>query len=134
MRITIRTVLTPVALAFVLGTAVQTFAQSSENPPQAQQQPRPDAQQPRPDAPAQPAQNVATAQGELTDVNAKASTLTVKTAASEMTFRYDDQTKVTGAQKVVAGLATMTGSQVTVQYRKDGQTNIATSIDVQARK
>jgi hypothetical protein len=131
MRITIRTVLTPVALAFVLGTAVQTFAQSSENPPQAQQQPRPDAQQPRPDA---PAQNVATAQGELTDVNAKASTLTVKTAASEMTFRYDDQTKVTGAQKVVAGLATMTGSQVTVQYRKDGQTNIATSIDVQARK
>jgi hypothetical protein len=77
---------------------------------------------------------LATARGELVDVDAKASILTVKTATGDMRFRYDDLTKVTGAQKGVAGLATMAGSEVTVQYRKDGQNNIATSIEVQAKK
>lgn len=75
-----------------------------------------------------------TAQGELLDVDGKASTLTVKTQTAEMTFRFNEQTKVTGAQKGVSGLATMTGSQVTVMYRKDGQLNLATSIDVKAAK
>jgi hypothetical protein len=67
-------------------------------------------------------------------VDAKASTITVKTADSEMRFTYNDQTKVTGAQKGVAGLATMKGSQVTVQFRKDGAANIATSIEVRAKE
>jgi hypothetical protein len=71
-----------------------------------------------------------TAQGELLDVDGKANTLTIKTQTGEMTFSYNEQSKVTGAQKGVAGLATMTGSQVTVMYRKTGQTNLATSIDV----
>ena len=71
-----------------------------------------------------------TAQGELLDVDGKANTLTIKTQTGEMTFSYNEQSKVTGAQKGVAGLATMTGSQVTVMYRKNGQTNLATSIDV----
>jgi hypothetical protein len=75
-----------------------------------------------------------TAQGELLDVDGKASTLTVKTQTAEMTFRFNEQTKVTGAQKGVSGLATMTGSQVTVMYRRDGQLNLATSIDVKAAK
>jgi hypothetical protein len=70
------------------------------------------------------------AQGELLDVDGKANTLTIKTQTGEMTFGYNEQSKVTGAQKGVAGLATMTGSQVTVIYRKNGQTNLATSIDV----
>jgi hypothetical protein len=56
--------------------------------------------------------------------------ITVKTATDEMKFKYDDSTKVTGSQKAVAGLATAKGSQVTVQYKKDGANNIATSIDV----
>jgi hypothetical protein len=76
------------------------------------------------------AQATTTASGELTDVDAKAATITVKTATNEMKFRYDDSTKVTGAQKGVAGLATMKGSQVTVQFKKEGSNNIATSIDV----
>ena len=71
-----------------------------------------------------------TAQGELLDVDGKASTLTIKTQSGDMTFRYNDQTKVTGAQKGVAGLATMTGSQVTVMFRKDGQVNLASTIEV----
>jgi hypothetical protein len=75
-----------------------------------------------------------TAQGELLDVDGKATTLTIKAQAGEMTFRYNDQTKVTGARNGVAGLATMTGSQVTVMYRKDGPINLATSIDVRAQK
>jgi hypothetical protein len=75
-----------------------------------------------------------TAQGELLDVDARASTLTIKTQAAEMTFRYNDQTKVTGAQKGVSGLATMTGSQATVMYRKEGQINLATAIDIKAAK
>jgi hypothetical protein len=74
----------------------------------------------------------ASASGELTDVDAKAATITVKTATDEMKFRYDDQTKVTGAQRGVAGLATMKGSEVTVQYKKEGTNNIATSIDVRS--
>jgi hypothetical protein len=78
------------------------------------------------------AQASQTASGELTDVDAKAATITVKTATDEMKFRYDDQTKVTGAQKGVAGLATMKGAQVTVNYKKEGSNNIATSIDVRA--
>lgn len=72
------------------------------------------------------------AQGELLDVDGKANTLTIKTQSDEMTFRYNDQTKVTGAQKGVAGLATMTGSQVKVMFRKEGQINVASSVDVKA--
>jgi hypothetical protein len=75
-----------------------------------------------------------TAQGELLDVDGKANTLTIKTETGEMTFRYNDQTKVTGAQKGVAGLATMTGSQATVMFRKEGQINVATNVDVKAQK
>jgi hypothetical protein len=75
-----------------------------------------------------------TAQGELLDVDNRANTLTIKTETGEMTFRYNDATKVTGAQKGVSGLATMTGSEVTVMYRKEGQINLATSIEVRAKK
>jgi Cu/Ag efflux protein CusF len=78
------------------------------------------------------AQASQSASGELADVDAKAATITVKTATEDMKFRYDDQTKVSGAQKGVAGLATMKGSQVTVNYKKEGANNIATSIDVRA--
>ena len=63
-----------------------------------------------------------------------ASTLTIKTQTGEMSFRYNDTTKVTGAQKGVSGLATMTGADVTVMFRKEGQLNLATSIGVKAAK
>ena len=72
------------------------------------------------------------ARGELLDVDGKASTLTIKTQTGEMSFRYNEATKVTGGSKGVSGLATMTGSEVTVMYRKDGQINLATSIDVKS--
>jgi hypothetical protein len=82
----------------------------------------------------QPGQNtrqpVAVA-GELTRVNPDAKTISVKTAnGAEMLFNYTDMTAVVGAEKTVAGLATMNGAQVTVQYRLEGSSNIATSIEV----
>ena len=110
--------------ALVLTVASLAFAQAPQDKPGAP---------PAPGAGA-PAQASATASGELTDVDAKASTITVKTATDEMKFRYDDSTKVTGAQKAVAGLATSKGSQVTVQYKKEGANNIATMINVSEKK
>jgi len=60
----------------------------------------------------------------LLDVDNKASTVRIKTETGEMSFRYTDATKVTGAQKGVSGLATMTGSDVVVMFQKDGQMNV----------
>ena len=133
MLISPRTIL-PVA---ALSCAVIAYAQA---PTQAQKKgPEPltlravpeshQALPPSADAPAAQAQTE-TASGELVEVDAKSSTLSIRTAGSEMQFRYNEQTKVSGAGKGVAGLATMTGAQVTVHYRKDGNTNLATSIEV----
>lgn len=69
--------------------------------------------------------------GELMRVDPDAKTIAIKTAAGvEQTFRYTDSTAVTGAEKSVAGLATMSGAQVTVSYRVEGNANIATAIAV----
>ncbi len=55
--------------------------------------------------------------GELVQVDAKAKTLTIKDGTANVEFRYTDETAVTGADKDVAGLATMSGAQVTVHYK-----------------
>jgi hypothetical protein len=73
-----------------------------------------------------------TASGELVSVDTKAKTLTVKTSTGESKFSFDDSTKISGG-KDAAGLATMSGSQVTIQYKKDGASNLATSIDLKAK-
>jgi len=73
--------------------------------------------------------------GELTRVDAQAMAFSVKaTAGAEMVFKYDEKTVVTGAQNTVAGLATSRGSDVTVQYRKDAGGNIASKIEVHAKR
>jgi hypothetical protein len=66
----------------------------------------------------------------LVSIDAKADTMTVKTSTGEITIKYDDDTKVSGASRNTAGLATMSGSQVVVRYKKDGSSNVATSIEV----
>jgi hypothetical protein len=71
-----------------------------------------------------------TATGELVSIEAKDSSMKVKTATGEVTIKYDDATKVSGASRNTAGLATMSGSQVVVRYKKDGASNLATSIEV----
>jgi hypothetical protein len=69
--------------------------------------------------------------GELTRVNPDAKTIGVKTAGGvEMVFQYNDTTLVSGAEKSVAGLATMSGAQVTITYKPEGSNNVATKIEV----
>ena len=137
-----RVFVTLAAAAFFFAAGAQAIAQDGPQggaPSPGQARP-PAPQTPSPSTPASPgspslgqSQAGTTAMGELTDVDAKSKTLTVKTAAgSEMKFKYDDSTKVTGSQKDAAGLATSTGRQVTINYKRDGQTNLVTSIDVHA--
>jgi hypothetical protein len=125
-----------VALGAVTLIASSAFAQAPAQPPQAPPSAvspaAPASPSPAAQAGAQAKPETQTASGELLSVDSKASTLTVKTASAEMTFKYDDATKISGATKGVSGLATMAGSQVTVSYKKDGASNIATSIDVKA--
>ena len=80
--------------------------------------------------------------GELLRVDSKAKTLTIKDGGSNVDFRYTDKTEVTGADKDVAGLATMNGAQVTVHYKLDQPgaparesqpVRIATKIEVHPR-
>jgi hypothetical protein len=80
------------------------------------------------------AQKPAPATGELFNVDPVAKTLSIKMAGgAEMLFSYNDQTVVTGGEKSVAGLATMSGAPVTVTYRVDGTNNIATNIEVRQK-
>jgi len=73
--------------------------------------------------------------GELTNVNPQAMTFSVKSASgAEMLFRYDDRTIVAGAETNVAGLATSSGSEVTVSYRNDSAGNMASKIEVHAKQ
>jgi hypothetical protein len=81
----------------------------------------------------QPAATVAS--GELVKIDTSAKTIVIKTESDpQMQFTYTDATKVTGAEKGVAGLATMTGSSVTIRYTKKGEDNVATEIAVQPKK
>ena len=134
MQICPRSVVARVAisLAFIFIAYWQSSTRAQQPEPLRLTAPAPHVVQAAPAAQAQA--QTQTAQGELLDVDAKASTFTIKAPTTELSFRYNDQTKVTGDQKGLSGLATMTGSQVTVQYRKDGQMNLATSIDVRAAK
>ena len=73
--------------------------------------------------------------GELTRVNPASMTFSVKSASgAEMLFKYDERTIVTGAETNVAGLATSNGSVVTVTYRNDNAGNMASKIEVQAKR
>jgi hypothetical protein len=72
--------------------------------------------------------------GELVSVAADTKTLVVKTSGDkEMTFTYSDQTEIVGADTGAAGLATATGSMVTVHYTMRGTTNVAVKIEVKPK-
>jgi Protein of unknown function (DUF1344) len=76
-------------------------------------------------------QKAESAKGELKSVDAAKMTLTL---ASGETFMFNEQTKVSGAQGGVAGLASASGRQVTIQYTQKGADRIATSIEVAGGK
>jgi hypothetical protein len=108
----------------ILAAVVLTFGTMAVSARQAQ----PPAQQP----PAQQAPQPKMAQGELVRVDNAAMILSVKTSSAEMQFHYTAETKVSGSD--IAGLGTLAGSQVSVQYTSHGEDNIATQITVQAKK
>ena len=93
----------------------------------------PASQAPAAQAPpaASQAQKPESATGELKSVDAQKMTLTL---ANGQTFQYTSSTKVTGAQGGVAGLATMSGREVTIDYETKGADRIATMITVTADK
>jgi hypothetical protein len=73
--------------------------------------------------------------GELVALDHKARTLVIKTeSGNEMKFSYTDTTEIVGADKGAAGLATMSGTAVTVHYSVHGTANTATKIEVTAKK
>lgn len=97
------------------------------------------AQTPAPGAPPEQRQDAAkapaTVTGELVNVDSAAKSITVKKAdATEMKFAYADDTEVVGADKGLSGLATMSGSEVRVTYSVKGTGNVATKIEVRAKK
>jgi hypothetical protein len=107
--------------------AQQAPAQPPQAPPSSVSPAVPPA---APSARAQADSPTLTATGELVSIDAKDSTMKVKTSTGEVTIKYGDDTKVSGASRNTAGLATMSGSQVVVRYKKDGTSNMATTIEV----
>jgi hypothetical protein len=116
--------------AVTLMTYGTALAQAPSQPPSAPPSSVSPAAPPSSSAGAQADTQLQTATGELVSIDAKESTMKVKTATGEVTIKYDDDTKVSGASRNTAGLATMSGSQVTVRYKKDGSSNVASSIEV----
>jgi predicted NAD/FAD-binding protein len=86
--------------------------------------------------PAAEAQDRVELRGELVRVDSEAKTLVVKEAdGTETEFRYNDETVITGAQDDAAGLATMSGAEVTVHYERNeyAATRTATKIEIAPR-
>lgn len=78
------------------------------------------------------AQEPQSLQGELVNVDTQAKTIDVMTADGKgVQFQYTDETKVSGAQGGVAGLATAKNARVTVSFTSKGAMRIATQIQVE---
>src|SRR4051812_25465267 len=122
--------------AFTAGLFLGGLAHSSaQQPDQSRQQPDQSKQQPDQSRQDRDRAEPASITGELTRVNPQAMTFSVKSAAgAEMLFKYDEKTIVTGSENNVAGLATSNGSEVTVSYRNDTAGNMASKIEVHAKR
>jgi len=114
------------SFVFVAAFSLSTYAQAPAPGSKA-----PGAQAPAPAAAPAQAQKPESAKGELKSVDAQKMTLTL---ANGQTFQYSSSTKVTGAQGGVAGLASMSGREVTIDFETKGADRIATMITVEAEK
>jgi len=71
-------------------------------------------------------------QGELVKVDVDKKVLKIKAAGDkEMEFRFTAATEVTGESRNVEGLATKTGTKVSVDYLGEGKNMLATKIAIQ---
>jgi len=126
--------LVAIAAFMTLAGAGIANAQSPSSRPDPSQSPS--AQQP-PSSQAPPSSRESretTITGELMRVTPDTKMFTVKSATGEIQFKYSESTVVSGAQKTVAGLATSSGEQVTVSYRVENGSNMATKIEVKEKK
>ena len=114
------------SFVFVAAFSLSAYAQAPAPGSKA-----PGAQAPAPSAAPAQAQKPESAKGELKSVDAQKMTLTL---ANGQTFQYSSSTKVTGAQGGVAGLASMSGREVTIDFETKGADRIATMITVEADK
>jgi hypothetical protein len=129
-------------MVLAIGASPLTAQQTPPSQPPAQRPAQPPAQAPAQETPAAIPQSQAQQQitsplqADLVSVDPEAKTVTVKTTAGqEIQFKYSDKTEVSGAQKNVAGLATLKEGRVTVHFTEDAKkVRTATRIVVEERK
>jgi len=93
------------------------------------------AQQPQQPPSEQRAKSPEPVTGEIVSINTETKTLVVKTTPdSDMKFTFSEETEIVGADKGTEGLATKTGSIVTVTYDVHGTANIALKIEVKPKQ
>ena len=116
--------------AVAFATFVMAGPALAQTPGQAAQPAQPG--QAKPTQPAeQPKAPATSVQGDLLRVDPEAKTITIQPAqGADQEFKYTDDTKVVGGDKGVAGLATMKGSKVTIQFKAQGSDRVATQIEV----
>lgn len=126
-----------IAAAFIALPALAGAQQPNQPPPSPSPSPAP-APAPAPMPSEQRAdradKKTDVAKGELVKVDADAKKITIKDAAGvETEFAYTATTEVAGREGV-AGLATKSGSKVTVHFTNDMGTKTATKIEVAGDK
>jgi hypothetical protein len=73
--------------------------------------------------------------GDLVRVSTDSHTVVVRGSdEKDWEFTYTDKTEVTGAMETIEGLAGKTGTPVTIRYKKEGNRNIATNIEVHEKQ
>lgn len=118
---------TTTALAFTALLGTSLAAQQPQPSPAPAPDPRP-APQLRTDTP----KADTSLKGELVKVDTTTRMLTIKTADGKTEMvAYNDDTKVTGAETGLAGLANQSNSKVTVKFTGAGLTRIASEIVVE---
>jgi hypothetical protein len=125
------------AAALFVAPALAGAQSPSPSPAPTTQAPSPTAGEPRADhaAKADKADKAQSAKGELVKVDAVAKTISVKGADGvETEYAYNDTTEVAGGREGVAGLATKSGSKVTVHFTNDMGKKTATKIEVAGDK
>jgi Cu/Ag efflux protein CusF len=117
------------AAALFIAPALAGAQSPSPSPaPAPTQAPAPSTAEPKAD-------KAMTAKGELVKVDADAKTITIKGADGvETEFAYTATTEVKGGSDGVAGLATKSGSKVTVHFTSDMGKKTATKIEVSGDK
>ena len=109
-------------------TAIAIVALSFTAGPAFAQKPSPEVEQQKKERPPAPIT------GELVAVDESAKTFAIKTASEgEVKFSYSEKTVITGADKIVSGLAGA-GTEVTVTYDSHGTAKVATRIEVRRKK